>query len=155
MRYLKEMGFTDFQATKALDYSNDDLNTAIALLLEMDTNQNQQDTLPVLTKPTNPTETTNDEHQNAAPSESEKPKNPTEITKDENHNADAAARPEIDDLPDDKLCVVCLEYARNTLIAPCGHVCVCFECADTIKTSRQPCPMCRGPIEMVYRVYYS
>jgi len=59
------------------------------------------------------------------------------------------------DLAEDKLCVVCLEFSRNTLIAPCGHLCACFECAESVKTSKQACPMCRGPIDMIYRVYYS
>jgi len=156
IKYLKEMGFTDYQATKALAYANDDLNTAIALLLEMNLFQNQEDPSPVLTKPTN-SETTKDTKQNAAAAgglEFEKPKNQqSDSAKEDNLHLTSGGDSEID-IPDDKLCVVCLETVRNTLIAPCGHVCLCFECADIVK-SKQSCPMCRGPIEMVYKVYYS
>ena len=44
------------------------------------------------------------------------------------------------------LCVVCLGKQKNTLFEPCGHVCCCDECAQTIRNAGGKCPMCRQAI---------
>jgi hypothetical protein len=31
-----------------------------------------------------------------------------------------------------KECLICLTEPRNTLIMPCGHLCVCKDCGNTI-----------------------
>ena len=33
---------------------------------------------------------------------------------------------------DGKECLICLTEPRNTLIMPCGHLCVCADCGNTI-----------------------
>lgn len=41
-------------------------------------------------------------------------------------------------------CVVCMARARSVLIRPCGHMCMCDECAITLMdTSHKKCPCCR------------
>lgn len=39
---------------------------------------------------------------------------------------------------DETGCGVCLCADRDTLVAPCGHVAMCFACADAIRKSRNP-----------------
>ena len=47
-------------------------------------------------------------------------------------------------------CVVCMDRDHEVVIVPCGHYCLCGECAQVIeKTSSKKCPMCRGDIELV------
>jgi len=46
-------------------------------------------------------------------------------------------------------CVVCLASAQEMAIDPCGHLSMCHRCATVV----QACPVCRGPIEKVLRVY--
>lgn len=51
-------------------------------------------------------------------------------------------------------CGVCLDADRDTLCAPCGHVALCFTCADAIRLSRNPeCPFCRSRITAVYKLF--
>ena len=60
------------------------------------------------------------------------------------------AVPVADDDDADSLCVVCLSAKRSFVLLPCGHLCVCAACTPSLKAS---CPMCRGPIEAVHKVY--
>ena len=48
-------------------------------------------------------------------------------------------------------CVVCLENARSTGLQPCGHVCVCDNCAGSLRA----CPMCRVQIVTRQKLYFS
>ncbi|KAG7306953.1 hypothetical protein JYU34_007077 [Plutella xylostella] len=47
-------------------------------------------------------------------------------------------------LADVQLCVVCTENPKEIILLPCGHVCLCEDCADNIK---EQCPICREKIE--------
>jgi hypothetical protein len=41
-------------------------------------------------------------------------------------------------------CTVCLVAPRSVLIRPCGHLCLCEECATRLlETTRKKCPCCR------------
>lgn len=74
-----------------------------------------------------------------------------------------AKRPKVAEastVPDDKstcmidsTCVVCQERPRDHLIAPCHHFCVCKPCADKLRSTHPSCPMCRGPVASVTRIY--
>ncbi|XP_006644177.2 probable E3 ubiquitin-protein ligase LUL2 [Oryza brachyantha] len=46
-----------------------------------------------------------------------------------------------------KLCVVCLSEPRDTAVLPCRHMCLCRECAQTLRYQTNKCPMCRQPVE--------
>lgn len=50
---------------------------------------------------------------------------------------------------DDVVCVVCLTEKRNTALVPCGHVCVCFDCAANLRA----CPLCRTPIQYRQKLF--
>ena len=46
-----------------------------------------------------------------------------------------------------KECTICMSVDSNTIIMPCGHMCVCDDCGKSLKNSNHcMCPVCRGPI---------
>jgi len=50
-------------------------------------------------------------------------------------------------------CVICLDKEKNSMLQPCGHVCVCSLCGDT--SVLQTCPICRVTVSSVTRAYVS
>lgn len=50
-----------------------------------------------------------------------------------------------------RLCVVCLQREKNTVLRPCGHACCCSECARREELAR--CPICRSEISWVLDIY--
>ncbi|KAK3921242.1 E3 ubiquitin-protein ligase RNF26 [Frankliniella fusca] len=55
--------------------------------------------------------------------------------------------------PEDRLCVVCQDSEKCTIILPCRHVCLCYECCSTIKRTHGKCPICRHVVRRTMRVY--
>ncbi|XP_011875936.1 PREDICTED: mitochondrial ubiquitin ligase activator of NFKB 1 [Vollenhovia emeryi] len=47
------------------------------------------------------------------------------------------------DLREDQICVVCRTNAREIILLPCGHVCICEDCSVSINNN---CPICRTQI---------
>ncbi|XP_017843810.2 mitochondrial E3 ubiquitin protein ligase 1 [Drosophila busckii] len=47
-------------------------------------------------------------------------------------------------LSQDQLCVVCSTNPKEIILLPCGHVCLCEDCAQKIEVT---CPVCRCKIE--------
>lgn len=45
---------------------------------------------------------------------------------------------------DEQRCVVCVDNPKEVICLPCGHVCLCENCAQKIKLN---CPVCRSKIE--------
>eukprot|EP00747_Dinoflagellata_sp_TGD_P191517 gnl/TRDRNA2_/TRDRNA2_55002_c0_seq1.p1 gnl/TRDRNA2_/TRDRNA2_55002_c0~~gnl/TRDRNA2_/TRDRNA2_55002_c0_seq1.p1 ORF type:complete len:178 (+),score=25.90 gnl/TRDRNA2_/TRDRNA2_55002_c0_seq1:71-535(+) len=67
---------------------------------------------------------------------------------------------DVSNMATDELCVVCLSHKKDTLLlcggaAPPhrGHGCVCQRCGQDLVRRRQPCPVCRGQIRDVIRIY--
>ncbi|XP_064648900.1 uncharacterized protein LOC135501077 [Lineus longissimus] len=58
---------------------------------------------------------------------------------------------------DRRRCVVCQDQAKNVLLLPCRHMCMCGPCAQTITRTaliyRRICPLCRAPIEAIMSVF--
>ena len=56
-------------------------------------------------------------------------------------------------------CTICLANPFEILFQPCGHVCVCQDCAKTLyeKSPRlkPKCPICRAVINGSQRIYLS
>jgi hypothetical protein len=51
-------------------------------------------------------------------------------------------------------CVICLEGVRSRMFRPCGHVCVCEKCCNSLMTlSTALCPMCRQPVTESQKIY--
>ena len=52
-------------------------------------------------------------------------------------------------------CVVCYTNKKDWMVRTCNHVCLCFECStENIHHLHGHCPMCRGTISGVERVYF-
>ena len=52
------------------------------------------------------------------------------------------------------LCVVCMDAPKQYAIRPCMHMCTCEACTQQLKEQNaQNCPVCRGPIEGIERVF--
>ncbi|KZC11935.1 PREDICTED: mitochondrial ubiquitin ligase activator of nfkb 1 [Dufourea novaeangliae] len=56
------------------------------------------------------------------------------------------------DLREDQMCVVCRSNPREIILLPCGHVCLCEDCAENITND---CPVCRAPISQKAAAYIS
>jgi hypothetical protein len=51
-------------------------------------------------------------------------------------------------------CVVCFDAPKDHLVLPCKHLCVCEACAEQLTKTRTPtCPVCRGPIREIMKVF--
>lgn len=52
-------------------------------------------------------------------------------------------------------CLVCTVAPSSIVLAPCGHVCMCADCAvDLLLQSGWQCPACQQPATATYRVHY-
>jgi len=56
----------------------------------------------------------------------------------------------LEELLDEKKCLICTDRLRNTLIVPCGHISVCELCVTPLRK----CPICRGPIEKTMKAFF-
>lgn len=52
-----------------------------------------------------------------------------------------------------RLCIVCMEEERNTVLFPCGHTHFCQNCVFTIARRNQTCPICQTFIQEHRRIY--
>ena len=57
-----------------------------------------------------------------------------------------------DDGDDDGFCVICFERRVDAVILECGHAAVCMTCAQSL---RGECPVCRGTISRIVKLFYS
>ncbi|XP_066366310.1 probable E3 ubiquitin-protein ligase LUL3 [Miscanthus floridulus] len=51
-----------------------------------------------------------------------------------------------------KECVICLTEPRDTAVMPCRHLCLCSECAKTLRFQTNKCPICRQPVEKLMEI---
>lgn len=45
-------------------------------------------------------------------------------------------------------CIICMERDYDVVMVPCGHYCMCQECANKILSSTGKCPICRQRVNM-------
>ena len=50
-------------------------------------------------------------------------------------------------------CSICLTNPVTFLIIPCRHVCLCENCLNYILARDKKCPICRGHINIGYKIY--
>uniref|UniRef100_A0A4P6D8E2 Putative e3 ubiquitin-protein ligase mgrn1 triatoma dimidiata n=1 Tax=Rhodnius prolixus TaxID=13249 RepID=A0A4P6D8E2_RHOPR len=53
----------------------------------------------------------------------------------------------------ERLCVVCMDSKRNTMLLNCKHLILCSRCAQVIVNQTRECPICRSFIFDVINVY--
>jgi baculoviral IAP repeat-containing protein 7/8 len=51
----------------------------------------------------------------------------------------------------DNLCKICLERELRLVFLPCGHFCACLTCGLQVNA----CPICRGQVKSVVKVFMS
>lgn len=49
-------------------------------------------------------------------------------------------------------CVICMSDMRDTLILPCRHLCLCRECAESLRYQANNCPICRSPFHALLQI---
>ncbi|XP_028395246.1 E3 ubiquitin-protein ligase MGRN1-like [Dendronephthya gigantea] len=60
---------------------------------------------------------------------------------------------EYDDYTDENVvCVVCMSDTRDTLMLPCKHLCVCSDCASSLRGGSNNCPICRVPFHALLQI---
>lgn len=70
----------------------------------------------------------------------------------EKSRAEKRSKQRTETLTDDQRCVVCVTNPKEVIVLPCGHVCLCEDCAVQIKAA---CPVCRCDIKSKAAAYYS
>jgi hypothetical protein len=60
--------------------------------------------------------------------------------------------------PESLTCVVCTNFRVGVTLGPCGHTCVCRDCAKTLQHRNDPCcfpcPICRASVESWLPAYF-
>ncbi|TYH01621.1 hypothetical protein ES288_A09G074000v1 [Gossypium darwinii] len=64
----------------------------------------------------------------------------------------SAAAEGFDDSDPGKECVICMTEPKDTAVLPCRHMCMCSECAKTLRLQSNKCPICRQPIEELIEI---
>jgi hypothetical protein len=55
---------------------------------------------------------------------------------------------------DENSCVICMESVADWVLLPCGHICMCRACSQTIlSSSNKLCPLCRVQVENTIKTY--
>ena len=83
-----------------------------------------------------------------------------EVARESTKKSDAATNEETrssEGTDNNDTCIICLEQPKNaTLIhGDTGHCCCCWPCGQVLMRRRDPCPICRAPIERVIRQFNS
>lgn len=58
-----------------------------------------------------------------------------------------------ENVPEEKYCVICQERAKNILLLPCKHVCLCTHCEIRLKNYGYKCPVCRTHVHRTMKVF--
>ncbi|XP_078492406.1 LOW QUALITY PROTEIN: inhibitor of apoptosis protein [Ciona intestinalis] len=95
-----------------------------------------------------------DEHEqrNVSVHESQDETRETSVAHEENHEEEERRiQAELRRLRDEKRCKVCLDRDAEMVFVPCGHLCTCMQCTQSLRQ----CPVCRMRITKAYRTYPS
>ena len=54
------------------------------------------------------------------------------------------------------LCCICLDNNVNSVLVPCGHLTLCYGCAELHSKEKQNrCPICRSKVDFFIKTYKS
>lgn len=81
-----------------------------------------------------------------SPSGAQRPLSGAALERLEAHE-EKSAEPAEAGSPGSRPCVIDLCNARSGVLEPCHHWCVCEDCALILIMQRQPCPICRTPVQ--------
>ena len=63
------------------------------------------------------------------------------------------SEPRRDPISDENPCAICLAEARTHAVIPCGHKCLCSQCAIIIKRGPPRCPLCQSGFECIVQIF--
>lgn len=52
-------------------------------------------------------------------------------------------------------CVICMTEARDTIVLPCRHMCLCRGCAEVLRYQTNKCPICRSTFTALLKIEVS
>lgn len=54
-------------------------------------------------------------------------------------------------------CLICMDgdEAKDMCFVPCGHVAVCESCSQIMRARKDPCLVCRAPVESFIKLYFT
>ena len=55
--------------------------------------------------------------------------------------------------PDVNLCVICLSEAKTHAVIPCGHKCLCRQCAVEMQRRPSRCPLCKSEFDCIVQIF--
>ena len=55
----------------------------------------------------------------------------------------------------DNDCAICMDKSRNSVLRPCNHMIICYECSMLLLNRQDNCPVCRVRIEEVIKIFMS
>lgn len=55
-------------------------------------------------------------------------------------------------IEEQNLCYICCKNASDTIIIPCGHGGICYDCAASAIKEKDECTQCRKQVKAIYRV---
>ena len=53
----------------------------------------------------------------------------------------------------DGSCTICYTEKIDCVIVPCGHMCMCFQCAEIVDDADNRCPICRQSIALLQKTF--
>ena len=56
-------------------------------------------------------------------------------------------------IPQEHECVICKTCRKTHIFVPCGHLCVCVDCAEITMTVSKTCPICRKASTGIMQVF--
>lgn len=69
------------------------------------------------------------------------------------HTEEEEVRDPEETINEAKFCVICQERAKNVLLLPCKHVCLCTHCEYRLKNYGYKCPVCRTHVRETMKVF--
>eukprot|EP01114_Cavostelium_apophysatum_P002560 TRINITY_DN1227_c0_g1_i1.p1 TRINITY_DN1227_c0_g1~~TRINITY_DN1227_c0_g1_i1.p1 ORF type:complete len:425 (+),score=107.88 TRINITY_DN1227_c0_g1_i1:59-1333(+) len=80
---------------------------------------------------------------------------PAKKQKTEHDNASSSSSNSKEEEDDSKECKVCMDNPINTVLVPCGHLCVCESCSQLLTKNKHSalCPICKGKIKSVVKTF--
>lgn len=60
---------------------------------------------------------------------------------------------QIDNIPDEYLCKICMAKPINCILEPCMHFCICQDCIEILTDTK--CPICRVECNFYNKVFIS
>lgn len=71
----------------------------------------------------------------------------------ESMSPETRSRITLDNDSNQNTCVVCQDEVSIMAVVPCGHLCLCNRCSEVCMSDQSRCPVCRGNMQSVLRIY--